>query len=103
MQSARSEREREIENARSGASQIKFDAQAEAETIRSQTQADRFARVEQARAEAQRFRALAAERARAPDVTRIRIYRDIVPEVLQRARLYVIPNDPEGGVTVEDR
>ena len=103
VQSARSEREREIENARSGASQVRFNAQAEAETIRSQTQAERFARVEQARAEAERFRALATERASAPDVTRTRLYRDIVPEVLQRARLYVIPGESGGGVTVEDR
>ena len=103
VQSARSEREREIENARSGASQIKFDAQAEAETIRSRSQAERFARVERARAEAETFRALAEERATAPDVTRTRLYRDIVPEVLQRARLYVIPADSDGGVTVEDR
>lgn len=103
VQSARSEREREMENARSGASQIRFDAQAEAETIRSQSQAERFARVEQARAEAERFRALARESATAPDVTRTRLYRDIVPDVLQRARLYVIPGDADGAVTVEDR
>jgi membrane protease subunit HflK len=103
VQSARSERDREIENARSGASQVKFDAQAEAETIRSRSQAERFARVERARAAAERFRALAAERATAPDVTRTRLYRDIVPEVLQRARLYVIPGEPGAGVTLEDR
>ncbi len=103
VQSARSEREREIENARSGAAQVKFDAQAEAETIRSRSQADRFARVEQARAEAERFQALAREQASAPEVTRTRIYRDVVPDALQRARLYVIPNDPGAGVTVEDR
>ena len=102
VQTARSESERQIENARSGAAQIEFDAQAEAETIRSSSQADRFARVEQARAEAQRFRALAAEQASAPDVTRTRLYRDIVPDALQRATLYVLPNEG-GGVTVEDR
>lgn len=102
VQSARSEREREIENARSGAAQVRFDAQAEAETIRSESQADRFARVERARAGAERFRALAAERANAPELTRTRIYRDIVPEVLQRARLYVMPGEA-GGITVEDQ
>lgn len=103
VQSARSEREREIENARSGAARIKFDAQAEAETIRSRSQAERFARVERARAEAERFRALAGKQALAPEVTRTRLYRDVVPNVLQRAKLYVIPNEPGGGVVVEDR
>ena len=103
VQSARSEREREIENARSGAARIKFNAQAEAETVRSRSQAERFARVERARAEAERFRALAGEQALAPEVTRIRLYRDVVPNALQRATLYVIPNEPGGGVTVEER
>ncbi len=103
VQTARSERDREIENARSGAAQVRFDAQAEAETIRSQSQADRFARVERARADAERFRALAREWANAPDVTRTRLYRDVVPDALQRATMYVIPGDPGGGVTVEDR
>jgi membrane protease subunit HflK len=102
VQTARSERERQIENARSGAAQIKFEAQAEAESIRSQSQADRFARVERARADGERFLALAREWAAAPDVTRTRLYRDVVPEVLQRAKLYVIPSEA-GGVTVEDR
>ncbi len=103
VQTARSEREREIENARSGAAQVRFDAQAEAETIRSQSRGDRFARVERARADAERFRALAVEWAKAPDVTRTRLYRDVVPDALQRATMYVIPADPGGGVTVEDR
>ena len=103
VQTARSERERQIENARSGAAQVRFDAQAEAETIRSRSQAERFARVERARADAERFRALAREWAAAPDVTRTRLYRDVVPDVLQRAKLYVIPGDPGGSVTMEDR
>ena len=102
VQTARSERERQIENARSRAARVRFDAQAEAESIRSQSQAERFARVERARADAERFLALATEWAAAPDVTRTRLYRDVVPEVLQRAKLYVIPGDA-GGVTVEDR
>lgn len=102
VQSARSERDREIENARSGAARVRFEAQAEAETIRSQSQGERFARVERAKADAERFRALARERARAPDLTRTRIYRDVVPEALRRARLYVMPGEG-AGVTVEDR
>ena len=102
VQTARSERERQIENARSRAARVRFDAQAEAESIRSQSQAERFARVERARADAVRFLALAREWAAAPEVTRTRLYRDVVPEVLQRAKLYVIPSDA-GGVTVEDR
>jgi len=103
VQSARSERERKIENARSGAAKVLFDAQAEAETIKTRSQSERFARVERARAEAERFRALANEQATAPDVTRTRLYRDVVPNALQRAKLYVIPNDPDSRVTVEDR
>lgn len=102
VQTARSERERQIENARSGAAQVRFDAEAEAESIRSRSQAERFARVERARADAERFLALAREWAAAPGVTRTRLYRDVVPEVLQRAKLYVIPSEA-GGVTVEDR
>ena len=101
VQTARSERERQIENARSGAAQVRFDAQAEAETIKSRSQAERFTRVERARAEAERFLALAREQALAPEVTRTRLYRDIVPEALRRSTLYVIPNQP-GGVTVEE-
>jgi membrane protease subunit HflK len=103
VQTARSEREREIERERSSAAEVRFNSQAEAETLRSQSQAERFARVERARAEAERFRALAKEWATAPDVTRTRLYRDVVPGVVQRARLYVVPNEPRSGVTVEDR
>ena len=101
VQTARSERERQIENARSGAAQVRFDAQAEAETIKSRSQAERFTRVERARAEAERFLALAKEQALAPEVTRTRLYRDIVPDALRRSTLYVIPNQP-GGITVEE-
>ena len=36
----------------------------------------------------------AGEQAAAPDVTRTRLYRDIVPDALQRAKLYVLPGDP---------
>ena len=100
VQSARSERERQIENAKSGAARVVFDAQAEAETLRSRSQAERFARVERATAEALGFRALARERAAAPGVTETRLYRDIVPAALQRAKLYVVPDDADG-VTIE--
>ncbi len=103
VQTARSERERQIEKAHSKAAQVTFDAQAEAETIKSRSRAERFTRVERARAEAERFLALAGEQAVAPGVTRTRLYRDIVPDALQRAKLYVIPNEPGSGVTVEDR
>lgn len=103
VQSARSERDREIENARSEATRIEFDAQAEAETLRSSAQADQFARVEKARAEAASFEALAKERALAPDVTRIRLYRDIIPEVLQKTKVIVVPSDSDSAVTVEER
>lgn len=100
VQTARSEREQKIEKARSDAARVAFDAQAEAETIKTEAQAERFARVEQARAKAERFRALARERALAPQVTETRIYRDIVPEALRRAKLYVVP-DNANRVTVE--
>ncbi|MEM9063811.1 MAG: protease modulator HflK [Pseudomonadota bacterium] len=100
VQSARSDRDRDIEEARSGASRIRFDAQAEAESVRSQSQAEQYARVEQARAEAQRFIALARERAIAPQVTETRLFRDILPAALQRAKIYVVP-DNAAGVTVE--
>ena len=102
VQSARSERERAIENARSGASQIRFETEAEAESIRTSAQAERFARVERARADAERFRALATEQASAPDVTRTRLYRDVVPDALKRAKLYVLPGEPSA-VTVQDQ
>ena len=71
--------------------------------MKSQSQAERFARVERARAEAERFRALAAEWAAAPEITRTRLYRDIVPEALQRATMYVIPAENGSNVTVEER
>ena len=103
VQTARSERDRQIENARSGAARIRFDAQAEAESVKGQSQAERFARVERARAEAERFRALAREWAAAPEITRTRLYRDIVPDALQRATMYVMPADNDGNVTVEER
>jgi len=56
--------------------------------------------VERARAEAERFVALARERALAPEVTETRLYRDILPAALQRATIYVVPDNAEG-VTVE--
>ena len=100
VQSARSERDREIENAKSDAARKVFDAEAEAETVRSQAQGDRFARISSARAEAERFRGLARERRNAPEVTETRLYRDIVPKSLERAKLYVVPSG-NGNVTVE--
>ncbi len=100
VQTARSEREQKIENARSDAARVAFDAQAEAETIKTEAQAERFTRIEQARAKAKRFRALARERAAAPNVTEIRLYRDIVPEALRRAKLYILPDDTQS-VSVE--
>ena len=100
VQSARSEREREIENARSAAARVRFEAQAEVETLTSRARADQFSRVARAQAEAERFRALARERAAAPEVTETRLYRDIVPAALERARLYVVPNDSDS-LTVE--
>ena len=100
VQSARSDRDRDIEEARSGAARVLFDAQAEAESVRSKSQGERYARVEQARAETQRFLALARERAIAPQVTETRLFRDILPAALQRAKIYVVPaGDPS--VTVE--
>ena len=100
VQSARSEREREIENARSGASRILFEAQAESETLTSRARGDQFARVEKARAEAERFKALAREKASAPGLTETRLYRDVIPAALRRAKLYVVPSESEG-MTIE--
>ncbi len=100
VQSARSEREREIENARSSAARVVFEAQAESETVTSSAQADTFERVASATAEAERFLALARERAQAPEVTEIRLFRDIIPAALERAQLYVVPDDSDR-VTIE--
>ena len=100
VQSARSEREREIENARSAAARVLFDAQADAETLRSRAQAAQFGRVERAKAEAERFLAIARERSLEPEVTETRLYRDVITTVMQRAKLYVVPDDSDG-VTIE--
>ena len=97
VQSARSERERDIENAKSDAARKVFEAQAEAETLTSRSQGDRFARISQAKAAADRFAGLARERRLAPGVTETRIYRDVVPKALESAKLYVVPT---GGDTV---
>jgi len=100
VQSARSERERALEQARSESARIVFDAGAEAEANLSQAHGEQFARVEQAKAEAERFVALARERKNAPEVTETRLFRDIIPEVLRRTTLYVVPNDTDR-VTIE--
>ena len=101
VQSARSERDRETENARSEASRIVFDAEAEAESIRSESLASQYSRVQRASAEAARFRALARERALAPGITETRLYRDLLPAALRRAKIYVVPNDDANRVNVE--
>lgn len=98
VQSARSEREREIENAKSDAAGIVIDAQAEAQSLDGQARASRFARIEQARARAERFLGLSKERQLAPEVMDTRLYRDIVPTALERAKLFVVPNDTKGTV-----
>ena len=102
VQSARSEREQAIENARSAAARVVFEAQAEAETLSSRARGDQFSRVALARAEAERFIALAREKAVAPAVTETRLYQDMVPAALERAKIYVVPNNDDG-VTIEER
>lgn len=103
VQTTRSERERQIEKALSGAANIRFNTEAEAETIRSESKADRYTRVQRARAESKAFSALVKAQATAPEITRIRLYRDIVPDALQKATLYVVPNEQNTNVTVGDR
>jgi len=95
VQTTRSEREKQIEKARSGAANIRFDAQAEAESMISISKAESYARIESALAEAEAFEAMAKEQAEAPEITRIRLYRDTVPEILENAKLYVVPNEPK--------
>lgn len=96
VQSARSDRERTIQDALARQSQITSAAAAQARETEERARADRFARVEVAKGRAARFTALAKEHAAAPAMTEQRLYLERMETLLPRAQLYVV--EPGGAV-----
>ena len=93
VQSARSDRERAIQNAYARQAQITSAAAAQARSLEEKARSDRFARVEVAKGRAERFTALAREHATAPAMTEQRLYLEKMEMLLPKAQLYVV----EGG------
>lgn len=100
VQSARSDRERAIQNALAQQSQIAAAAAAQARTLEEKARSDRFARVEVARGRAERFTALAREHAAAPAMTEQRLYLEQMEKLLPKAQLYVVEPSGNGRVSV---
>lgn len=100
VQSARSDRERSIQDALAQQSQIVARAEARARELEERARADRFARVEIAKGEAERFTALAREHATAPVMTERRLFLEKMEKLLPRAKLFVVEPAGAGRVAV---
>lgn len=100
VQSARSDRERAIQDALAQQSQITAAAAAKARELEEAARADRFARVELAKGEATRFTALSKEHAAAPAMTEQRLYLEQMEKLLPRAKLYIVEPAGDGNFSV---
>jgi len=84
------ERERKVNEAMAYAADIVPRARGEAAQLINQAEAFREERVSRARGEANRYLQMLAEYKEAPEVTRQRMYLEIIEKVLAGAELYVI-------------
>lgn len=92
---AEQERERLINEAEKRRNQVIPRAEGEARQIIAEAEAYRAERVNRARGEADRFSAILAEYRRAPDITRHRLYLEMIDDVLPNAGpVYILE---EGG------
>ena len=96
VQSARSDRERAIQDALSQQAQITSGAAAKARELEERARAERFARVELAKGDADRFLALAREHAAAPAMTEQRLYLERREKLLPRTKLFIVEPSGDG-------
>lgn len=88
---AEQERERLINEAEKQRNQVIPRAQGEAEQLLEEAEAYRATRVNRALGEAERFKAILAEYETAPEVTRRRLYLEMIDEVLPRlGSIYIV-------------
>jgi len=90
---ARETRQRTINEAQRYANQRLPAAQAEAQKMIQEAEAYRVRRIEEARGQVARYTALLEEYQRAPEVTRKRLYLEMLAEVLPKLREVIIVED----------
>jgi membrane protease subunit HflK len=90
VQSARSDRERSVQNAYGESAKTLSQAQAKAQALISQAAADRYSRVEIAKGEAARFSALSLAYQKAPENTEMRLYLESIERLMPKLRVYVV-------------
>lgn len=102
VQNANSDRYRTLEQAETQKNQMLFDAEAEANRIRNEGLAAKFARIEKAKGDANRFNSLAQEWQKAPETMERRIYLEEMSDILNGVKVYVVPDNgaQDGSVQV---
>lgn len=91
--SAKKDRERNIDEAHGFGDMIVRRARGTAAEILAEARGYRDIRTSQAKGETQRFESLLAEYRKAPDITRTRLVMDTLSEIMERARVFVVPAD----------
>jgi membrane protease subunit HflK len=99
---ARQEKERLVNLAEKERNQVIPRAQGEAAQTLSEAEAYTAERTNQAKGEAARFTAILTEYAKAPDVTRQRLYLEMLDTVLPKSNVYVIDKDAAGPLPLLD-
>ncbi|MBQ8144829.1 MAG: FtsH protease activity modulator HflK [Butyricicoccus sp.] len=97
VENAKLERETIINNAKTYEEQTVPQAQSEADKILREAEANKAARIAQAEGEASRFNAMYAEYANNKDITRQRMYLEMVEELLPGMDVYI--NTTDGGTS----
>ena len=97
VENAKLERETIINNAKTYEEQTVPQAQSEADKILREAEANKAARVAQAEGEASRFNAMYAEYANNKEITRERMYLEMIEELLPGMDVYI--NTTDGGTS----
>ena len=98
VEDAKQQRETTITQANTYSEQQIPAAQSEADKIEQEAEANYAARVALATGEAARFNAIYEEYAKYPEVTRTRMYLEMIEELLPNMQIYI--NTTEGGTTM---
>ena len=98
VEDAKQQRETTITQANTYSEQQLPSAQSEADRIAQEAEANYAARVALANGEAARFNAIYEEYAKYPEVTKSRMYLEMIEELLPNMKIYI--NSTQGGTTV---
>jgi len=93
---AREEKSTAIHEAENYSNRILPQAKAEANKLLEEAEAYKFQRVEAARGESDRFGKLYQKARGAPEVTRHRLFLELVDEMLPRVKVYVLASNDQG-------